>query len=97
MGKKYKNDFKFSFIRSVSWAPIGFFLISQLNWIIDPEYPILIFDLEILKIESIIIILNDMSYVHGCGILPLFPQAIATELRKHVEDQLLPSLRNIMS
>jgi hypothetical protein len=55
MGKKIKNDFKFSIIRSVSWIPIGFFILSQLNSIIDPEYPILIFDLEILKLESIII------------------------------------------
>jgi len=55
MGKKFKNDFKFSIIRSISWIPIGFVLLSQLNWIIDPEYPILIFDLEILKLESIII------------------------------------------
>jgi hypothetical protein len=55
MGKKFKDDFKFSIIRSISWIPIGFVILSQLNWIIDPEYPILIFDLEILKLESIII------------------------------------------
>lgn len=55
MGKKFKNDFKFPIIRSISWIPIGFVILSQLNWIIDPEYPILIIDLEILKLESIII------------------------------------------
>jgi|EP00802_Teleaulax_amphioxeia_P004232 hypothetical protein len=37
----------------ISWAPIGFSIFNQLNKIIDPEFPIILVKLKVIKIEFI--------------------------------------------
>jgi len=60
----------------ITWTPIGFLVLSQLKELLDPEYPIELVNLGILKIEKIENKGNNWSQVTLIGLefLPTYGQ-----------------------
>lgn len=59
----FKNKFNKSNVFCMSWVPINFLIFSHLDNTIDPEYPIILSDLGILKLEYVEILNYSSSYI----------------------------------
>ena len=60
----------------LTWAPLGFSIINQFDSIIDPEYPMILSELKIIKLERIIITskLSSRSIVCNLSFFPTYGQ-----------------------
>jgi len=67
--RKNKNQ---AYTTVLSWAPFGFTVLCELDDIIDPEFPFSLTELNILKLESIEIIIRTSSSLL-IYLIPFYP------------------------
>lgn len=72
----FYNNYKPNKFTDISWAPINFLIFNHLTKTVDPEYPLTLSDLGILKLEHIEVVNQNSSYltIQKISFFPTFGQ-----------------------